>query len=135
MRARCTAAVVGLLAVAGCGGPSADLFEVRRGGAGAGARLTLLVSDGGTVRCNGAAPRSLGDDRLLEAREVERELEDEAERGVRLGPGPQSVLRYSVRLEEGTVAFSDTSPGVRPEMRALAAFTRDVARRVCGLRR
>ena len=135
MRAWSTAVPVALCAVAGCGTPSADLFVVQRTGTVPGARLTLLVSDGGTARCNGAEARSLGDDRLLTARRLERELRDEAERAVRLPRGPGSVLSYSVRLEEGTVSFSDTSPRVRPEMRELAGFVRDVARRVCGLRR
>ena len=51
MRRACLAA---LILLAGCGGsPAADLFEVKRSGADANANLTLLVSDDGTVTCNG----------------------------------------------------------------------------------
>jgi hypothetical protein len=119
----------------GCGAPSADLFVVERSGAGPGARLSLLVSDGGTVRCNGATARDIGSDRLLDARALVTDLEPEAARGRTLPPGPGSVLRYRVRMEAGTIAFADTSRGQPPAFRRLAAFTRDIARRVCGLPR
>ena len=123
------------LALAACGSPPADLFVVERSGAIPGARLTLLVSDDGTVRCNGGPRRDAGSDRLLDARALARELAAQAERDRALPPGPGSVLRYRVRLEDGTVTFSDTSRGVPPAALRLAAFTREVARQVCGLAR
>lgn len=126
----CAAAVA-----AGCGTRSADLFVVTRTGEGPGARLRMLVGDGGAVRCNGGPERRLGDDRLLQARELVRDLKDETERGGTLPPGPQSVLSYRVWTQDGTVAFSDTSPRATADLRRLAAFTRVVAREVCGLAR
>ena len=36
-------------------------------------------------------------------------------------------------MEAGSVAFSDTSRGNPPEFLRLAAFTKDVAERVCGI--
>lgn len=77
----------------------------------------------------------MGDDRLLDARELVRDLEDETKRGGTLPPGPQSVLSYRVQTQDGTVAFSDTSPRATADLRRLAAFTRVVAREVCGLAR
>ena len=122
-------------AAAGCGAPPPDLFLIRRSGNIPGAKLALLVRDNGEARCNGRPVDSIGDARLLEAREIARKLEGPAKRHVNLPPGPNSVLRYSVRLEAGTVSFSDTSPGVQPVFLRVAAFTRDVAKHVCGLPR
>jgi hypothetical protein len=45
------------------------------------------------------------------------------------------VLSYSVKLESGTVRFSDTSPGISTEERKAAAFTREIATVVCRLPR
>ena len=51
---RALAALLATAALAGCGAPSADLFEVRRTGPDRPANLTMVVNDGGTVTCNGA---------------------------------------------------------------------------------
>ena len=53
--------------------------------------------------------------------------------GLELPPGPRANLSYRVRLEAGTVGFSDTSRRNPPEFLRLAAFTKDVAERVCGI--
>jgi len=119
----------------GCGTPSADLFDVTRDGAVPDAKLTLLVSDSGEARCNGGTGAPIGDARLLRARDLVRQLDDAARRSLALPPGPGAVLRYRVRLERGTVAFSDTSAGQPPAFRRIAAFVRDVAKGVCGLER
>ena len=122
-----------LALVAGCGPGAPDLFVVQRSGTVPGARLRLEVSDAGTVRCNGSAPRRMGDDQVLAARAIERGLRVAAARRVALARGPDSVLSYRVRLSEGVVSFSDTSPGLRPELVRVEGFTRSVATRVCGL--
>jgi hypothetical protein len=121
-----------LLVVTGCGTASPDLFEVRRSGPDRAANVTMVVNDGGTVTCNGER-HDLGAKRLLRARELERTLSEQAELGIELPPGPRSNLSYRVRLEAGTVAFSDTSRGSPQSFFELAAFTKDVAERVCGI--
>jgi hypothetical protein len=129
---RRAAAAVALLLLTGCGTASPDLFEVRRSGEDRAANLTLVVSDGGTVTCNGQE-HALDADRLLTARELARELSEQAELGIELPPGPGAVLSYRVRMEAGTVSFSDTSRGNPRAFLRLAAFTKDVAERVCGI--
>lgn len=135
-------AALGAAGLAGCGEPSADLFVVTRTGNVPGARLTLLVSDGGTVRCNGGAERQITSDDLIEARKIAREFNGEdadhpgpATQDLNLPPRPGSVLRYEVRSEKGTVTFSDNSSSQTPTMYAAAYFTRALAKRVCGLAR
>jgi hypothetical protein len=119
---------------AGCGTPAPDLFVVERSGADPNANLELLVSDGGSVRCDGHE-HPLDAERLLTARRLQRDLASQAELGIELPPGPGSVLSYRVRMESGTVAFSDRSEGLPRTFQRLAAFTTDVTERVCGIQR
>ena len=132
-----TALLAGALA-AGCGSEgieSPDLFAVARSGSLPGARLGMVVNDGGTVRCNGGRPRMLPSAELLDARELQRELAPPSRRELRLAPGPGSLLRYRVRSGNGAVAFSDTSRRQPEVFFHVAAFTRKVAVAVCGLPR
>jgi len=131
---RLLAGAAAALALTSCGTPSPDLFEVRRSGADRNANLTLVVNDGGSVTCDGNS-HALDADRLLRAREIARRLEPQATLQLELPRGPRSQLAYRVRLEAGTVAFSDTSRGNPPSFHAVAAFTKDVAERVCGIER
>ena len=129
---RRAAAAALLVVLTGCGTASPDLFEVRRSGPDRPANLTLVVSDGGHVTCNGHE-HELDPDRLLRARELERALSQQAEVGLELPRGPRADLSYRVRMEAGTVAFSDTSRGSPQSFYQLAAFTKDVSERVCGI--
>jgi hypothetical protein len=131
---RAPAIALAALALAGCGAPSADLFEVRRSGPDPNANLTLVVSDGGTVTCNGRR-HALGAERLLEARELARQLNQQAELQIQLAPGPGTDLSYRVRLEAGTVSFSDRSRGMPQDFYELAFFTKRVAEDVCKIER
>jgi starvation-inducible outer membrane lipoprotein len=127
-------AVLVALMLAGCGSPSPDLFEVHRSGADRNANLTLLVSDDGTVACNGTERRIDGD-LLLRARELTRQLSEQAELNLTLPAGPNTVLSYQARMEAGTISFSDTSRPLPRSFAALTSFTSDVAEDVCGIAR
>jgi len=122
------------LAAAGCGTPPPDLFEVKRTGEDRNANVDVVVNDGGSVSCNGKEHR-LDADLLLRARQVLRDLEPQAELHLELPPGPRSQLRYTARMEAGTVTFADTSRGNPKSFLALAAFTKAVTEDVCGLER
>lgn len=129
---RRAAAALLLVLVSGCGTASPDLFEVRRTGEDRNANVTMVVNDGGHVTCDGEE-HPLDADRLLQARELTRELAEPAELGLELPPGPGAVLSYRVRMEAGTVSFSDTSRGNPRAFLRVAAFTKDVTERVCGI--
>ncbi|HET6551001.1 MAG TPA: hypothetical protein VFG79_21225 [Solirubrobacter sp.] len=120
--------------LASCGAPAADLFVVKRSGADRNANLTLLVSDDGTVTCNGRKHEITGK-RLLDARQLTRDLSKQAELNLQLPPGSDPVLSYKVRLEAGTIAFADTSRPLPASFSKLTQFTKDVSEDVCGLRR
>lgn len=130
-----------LAALAACGAPSADLYVVERTGSTPGARLSMLVGDGGTVSCNRGPDKAISSAQLIEAREIAGELNGDEEepgpaaRGVDLAPGPGSILRYRVRSEAGSVSFSDTSKGQPEAFYRLARLTRQLAKGVCGLPR
>jgi hypothetical protein len=129
-------ALLAVLAVAalaaGCGSPPPDLFAVDRSGTGPGADLRMIVNDGGSVSCDGKS-HPLDADRLLTARRLEHDLEPQAQLSIELPPGPGSVLSYRVSMEQGTIAFSDRSSGIPNTFQRVAAFTKDVAERVCGI--
>ena len=123
------------VALGGCGQPSPDLFAVTRSGEGPDDDVTLVVNDGGTVRCDGGAPRQLGAERLLLARELSRELAEAAELQLELPPGPDPTLFYRVESEAGTVSFTDASRDRPAALNRLMGFVSDVAEDVCGIAR
>ena len=133
MRAALAGALLAVV-LAGCGTPSPDLFVVDRSGADRNANVEVLVNDGGSVTCNGEQ-HTLDAERLIRARRLERDLEPQAELGIALPKGPGTDLSYTVRMEGGTIAFSDRSAGIPPTFQRLAAFTKDVTERVCGIER
>ena len=95
--AACAAALL-----AGCGTPSSDLFIVKRSGSIPGARLTLRFDDGGQVRCNGGGLRTTSSQDLIDARDINRKLKDAAKTHLRLAPGKNAVLTYTLMFEKGT---------------------------------
>lgn len=123
------------LPLAGCGANYPDLFVLSRTGTLPGAKLTLLVNDGGTVACNGGAPRALPDALLLDARDVVTSLAGDAHDDLVLPRPPGALLRFHLRDADGTVTFSDADAARRPKLGKVVAFTRTVAQDVCGLAR
>lgn len=131
-----TALVLVLAAgLAGCGlnVQSPDLFLLTR--VGQGHKLTLLVNDGGTIRCNGAAPRNLPDPLLLQARDLAGGLGGDAQENLRLSPAPNTVYRYTIRLQQGTISFPDTAAasGKYPKLAQAEQFAVQAAQQGCGL--
>jgi hypothetical protein len=122
------------LLVAGCGGPAGDLFEVKRSGADRAANVTLVVSDDGFVTCNGAK-KTLPPNLLLRARQLTRDMSQQAELNLALPAGPGAVLSYKARMAAGTIAFSDTSRPLPQSFTELTVYTKDVAEQVCGIAR
>jgi hypothetical protein len=114
---------------------SPDLFAVQRSGSVSGASLQMVVNDGGTVTCNGGAARQISAPLLLAARAVARDLHDPATRGLALAPGPQPVLHYAARTQDGHVSFSDDSAAQPAVLYRLALLVRQIAQQDCRLAR
>ena len=100
---RALAGLAALTLLAGCGAPSADLFEVIRSGKDRNANVTMLVSDDGTVRCNKKKPVPMGAKRLLTARQLARDLEKQAALGLELPrrEGRDPALPRAARAGDG----------------------------------
>lgn len=128
-------AALAAVAFAGCGTPPADLFEVNRSGSDRNANVRLLVSDGGTVRCNDGEPKAIDGPTLLEARDIARALNTQAELAIELPPGDDPTLSYRVRSESGTVSFTDRSEGRPKAFDRVVAFTAKITEETCGIQR
>jgi hypothetical protein len=118
-----------VVAVAGCGGPPADLFVANRTGSVPGAKLEMLVSDG-SVRYNGGKEHEISSAQVLEGRAIATDLETVKQSDIpREKPG---IFAYKVRSEWGTIRFVDrnTTPSVLPH---IVRLVRDLARTECGL--
>ena len=119
--------------IAGCGlnVQSPDLFLLTR--TGQGRTLTLLVNDGGTIRCDGGSSRQLADPLLIQARAVASDLDKDATASLRIGPAPNSVARYRIRLQNGTISFPDTAAARHHELAEAELFAVQAAQQACGL--
>lgn len=118
-----------LLVVAGCGNPGGDLLaiEVRAPG---GEATRLVVTDDGRGRCNGGELKRLDSARLLEAREVARELEElPGERSDFGRLEDRTNYRATLREAEVTWAQGAQRPPVLPKATLLALRLR---REACG---
>jgi hypothetical protein len=127
------AAVLVAVGLAGCGlnVQSPDLFLLTR--TGQGKSLTLLVNDGGTIRCNGGASKSLPDPLLLQARDLANSLDADAKSKLRIPAGVRSVFSYTVKLADGAISFPDTAANNHNELAQAELFTAQAAQGPCGL--
>jgi hypothetical protein len=125
--------IVALVGLAGCGFDvqSPDLFLLTR--TGPGPKLTLLVNDGGTMRCNGGAAHAISGTRLIAARDLADNLAGDAGHDLVLPAVPGSVYAFRVRLQQGTIAFSDRDTAGHPNLAQLELFATQAAQQVCGL--
>jgi hypothetical protein len=122
------------VALAGCGlnVQSPDLFTLSR--TGQGKPLTMLVNDSGTIRCDGGKTKSLPDTLLLDARDLADDLNKDAQSKLHIPPAARdSVFRYRITLQQGTVSFSDTAARTRPEFARAELFAAQAAQGPCGL--
>jgi hypothetical protein len=104
-------------AVAGCGGGSGDLMaiEIAKGPA-RGRALDIVIKDNGRATCNGGSEESIPSDLLIDARELERDLDDLAEEGAFFEPTGAGRREYVVRTKAGTVRWSEGDRGLPREL-------------------
>jgi hypothetical protein len=122
-------AAAGLLA--GCFDvQSADLFLLTR--TGQGGTLTLLVNDGGTIRCNGAKAKPLSDSALITARDLSDNLATDAQNHLTIPPAPGSVYHFTIKLQQGTISFPDRAAATRKVLAQAELFAAQSAQRDCG---
>jgi len=124
-------AIAAVLAGCGLNVQSPDVLLVTR--TGQGRTLTVVVNDGGTIRCNGARARRISDPLLLQARDLATALGADAKAGLRIRASANSVFRYKFSLPDGTVSFPDTAAGRHHELAQAELFTVRAAEQGCGI--
>jgi TATA-box binding protein (TBP) (component of TFIID and TFIIIB) len=119
--------------LAGCGlnVQSADLFLLTR--TGQGSKLTLLVNDSGTIRCNGAKAKMISDALLIQARDLSDNLGTDASHNLYLKAVPGTVFSYRISLQQGVIRFSDRDTEHHPELSRAELFAAQAAQQACGL--
>ncbi|HEX8975762.1 MAG TPA: hypothetical protein VF781_04550 [Solirubrobacteraceae bacterium] len=131
MRPAAAAAVLAAV-LGGCGlnVQSPDLFLLTR--TGPGGKLTLEVSDGGTLRCNGGQARTISSARLISARDLADNLAQDAQRNLSLPAPAGSVYAFRIVLQQGTIRFADRDAQRHPELADAVLFATQAAEQVCG---
>ena len=126
------AAAAVAVVVAGCFDvQSADLFLLTR--TGQGSKLTMLVNDGGTIRCNGGKAKAISNTSLITARDLAENLATDAQNKLTIPDAPGSVYYYRIRLQQGTVSFPDRASRTRKVLAQAALFATQAAQQDCGL--
>jgi hypothetical protein len=116
-------ALAAVTALAGCGFAvqSPDDFLLTR--TGQGPKLTLVVNDGGTIRCDGGKPHPISNALLISARDLVVNLDNDAKAKLRIAQAPNSVYSYTIRMQDGTISFPDTAAIKRTELAGAEQFT------------
>jgi hypothetical protein len=123
-------------AIAGCATQTApDDMLITRTGSIPGARLSLRLTDDGHASCNRGPLREVPSADLIQTRALTTALSGAGKRHERLAPQPDSILSYTIRLQSGTLRFSDNSRGQSTSMFKVAYLTRQIAKGVCHLTR
>ena len=132
LRSTLTAALCAGLLLSGCGlqVSSPDLFVLKR--TGPGGPISLLVNDGGTIRCDGGHSQSLSDTLLIDARQLADDLDKDARAKLSLRSPAGAVYRYVITLQNGTIAFPDTAGKQHPELARAELFAVQAAQACQG---
>ncbi len=94
-----------LVLLAGCGNPGGDLIALEERGA---HFNRMVVTDDGRGSCNGGELQRLESARLIEAREVERELRDLAEERTNF-PEATGGRHFRAQMRDVTVTWRERS--------------------------
>ena len=120
-------AVAAALAVSACGGEAGDLLALEVSGGLQDAPLRLTVTEDGRGTCDGGELRPISGDLLIDARDVERDLEPLAEDGASFGSDDRR-RNYVARTRAGTVRWvegGEDLPEVLPRAALLAQALQD----------
>jgi hypothetical protein len=108
------------LAACGFAVQSPDDFLMTR--TGEGPPVTVLVNDAGTIRCDGGRARPITSAMLINARDLVDNLTNDAKNHLRIPQARNSVYRYTVRMQVGTISFPDTAALRHHELAGVEQF-------------
>ncbi len=121
-------AVASALGLGACGGEAGDLLALEVSGGLQDAPLRLTVTEDGRGTCDGGELRPIAGDLLIDARDVERDLESLAEDGASFGGDDERRRNYVARTRAGTVRWVEGGehlPDVLPRAALLAQALQD----------
>jgi hypothetical protein len=132
MRLLVAAFAAAAAALAGCGGSAGELITISTSGGG-GQSYRVVVTGDGRGSCNGGGERVLPSQHVLDAREVEREFKDDAEKRASYVSGaPAGARRYVASTKDGLVTWVEGARGVPPEVGKAILLTQNLKRDTCG---
>ncbi len=104
--------------LAACGGESGDLMAIEVTGGFAKGRgpLDIVLANDGRGTCGSRAEESVPSDLVIEARELERDLNDLAEDGADFGSGDGRGARFVARIKAGTVRWTEGASDLPPAL-------------------
>jgi hypothetical protein len=116
-----------LLLLVGCGNPGGDLIALEERGT----HFTrIVVTDDGRGSCNGGELKRLDSGRLLEAREVERELQELADKGTTNFPEDTGGRHFRAQMRGTTVTWRERS-AQDPVLPKASLLTIQLRRELC----
>ena len=116
-----------LVLLAGCGNPGGDLIALEERGA---HFSRMVVTDDGRGKCNGGELKRLDSQRLLEAREVERELQELADTGRTNYPEDTGGRHFRAQMRGATVTWRERS-AQEPALPKATLLTIRLRRELC----
>jgi hypothetical protein len=119
------------VALAGCGGSSGDLLSIEVKGGPAHRNQSIVVQDNGQASCNRGASRDVGSEALIDAREIEREVGDDAKRAAVYESSSRDATSYAVRTKDGAVRWDDRARGLPPILSKAELFALQQSRKLC----
>ena len=119
------------VALAGCGGSPGDLLSIDVSGGPAKRKQAIVVGNDGRATCNGGPSRDIGSEALIDAREIERELGDDAERAAVYESLSPDATKYVARTKDGTVRWDDRARGLPPVLSQIQLFALQQGRALC----
>jgi hypothetical protein len=115
----------------GCGGSPGDLLSIDVSGGPANRKQSIVVQDDGQAKCNGGPSKDIGSQALIDAREIERELGDYAERAAVYESTSADATHYVARTKDGAVRWDDRARGLPGVLAKAQLFALQQGRVLC----
>ena len=128
--AAAAATATAAMAIASCGGSAGDLLSISATGGIAGGTHTVVVSGDGRGSCDRAPLKELPSDRVIDAREIEREAADLARRAATYPPLPDA-RSYGLHTKAGVVRWSEGTHGLPPVLPKAQLLDLQLERLLC----
>ena len=124
-------ATAATLAAAGCGNPGGDLMAIEVTQPAGGPTTRLVVTDDGRGRCDDGKLERLSSERLLEAREVHRDLGDLFHDHATFDPDQPGRRVYKALSRDGDVTWTEGASPAPPEIAKATLLALNLQRDLC----